>query len=330
MLIYSAPSTATSIPVIDLAESFSDDPEARGRVAWEIHKASRDTGFFYVTNHYVPQEIMDGQLAIARDFFDLTLDEKMTADARRSPCLRGYEAMAIQALDEGSQPDLKEGFQVGRDLADDHPYVARGFANHGANQWPEVMPALRGVTENYIEHMRSLGTHLVRLLALSLEQPQDYFDAALDEVVVTTRMLHYPPQQSVGAGNQLGAGAHTDWGLITLLLQDEVGGLEVQNADGEWIRAPHIPGTFVVNLGDMVPVLTNGLYHSTMHRVLNCSSARDRYSVPTFFDLDYEYVIEPVPSCVADGVPTREPVTVGQHIAEMFRRTYTNVSSEIS
>ncbi|WP_161774453.1 isopenicillin N synthase family oxygenase, partial [Sphingobium sp. Ant17] len=151
---------------------------------------------------------------------------------------RGYEAMAIQVLDDGSQPDLKEGFMAGRDLGPGHPYVVNKVPYHGPNQWLADKKWLRHSTERYIETMRALGTHLAGILALSLDLPEAYFGKGCDEPMVTTRLLHYPPQMGVGEGNQLGAGAHTDWGLLTILMQDDVGGLEVQNADGDWVNAP--------------------------------------------------------------------------------------------
>ncbi|NLE82021.1 MAG: isopenicillin N synthase family oxygenase [Rhodococcus sp.] len=325
MIIYTPPKAATSIPVVDLAGSFSPDPAARKAVAWEIHKAARDTGFFYIENHGVPQAVLDSLLETAATFFALPLEDKLAADIKNSTCYRGYEPLAAQTLDEGSKPDNKEGFQIGRDLSAEHPKVVRGVANHGPNQWLPGMPEMRTELEDYRDRMTALGRHLLGLLALSLDQPEDYFEPGFPEHVVTTRLLHYPPQPAVLEGNELGAGAHTDWGLITMLLQDEVGGLEVLNADGDWIRAPHIPGTFVVNLGDLVPVLTNGLYRSNAHRVLNTAEV-DRYSVPTFLDLDYDYVIEPVPGSLAAGEQSSQAITVGDHLAAMLHRTYTTVT----
>lgn len=320
MLIYTPAATAKTIPVIDLKGSFSELLEDRKAVAWEVHKACRDTGFFYIKNHGVSSAIMQGQLDVARRFFGRPLEEKLQIDARNSECMRGYEAMAIQVLDDGSQPDLKEGFMAGRDLGSDHPYVVQKVPYHGSNQWLADDQAMREATEQYVETMRALGIHLAGILALSLDLPESYFETGVDEAMVTTRFLHYPPQTDVGEGNQLGAGAHTDWGLLTILMQDDVGGLEVQNADGDWVNAPPIPDTFVINLGDMVPVLTNGLYHSNMHRVYNKSPERHRYSVPTFFDLDYFYRIKAVPT--VEAVAGSEEVTVGEHIANMYRKTY--------
>jgi len=319
MLIYTPPSTAKVIPVIDLSGSFSDRLGDRKAVAWEVHKACRDTGFFYISNHQVPQDLVDRQLACAREFFALPLDQKLAIDVAKSATMRGYEPMASQTLDDGSRPDMKEGFMAGVDGA--QSYVSNGDYN-SVNQWPESLPSMKAQTVEYIAAMTKLGKHLLSVLALSLELPEDYFAEGLNSPMVTTRLLHYPPQTGVGNGNQIGAGAHTDWGMLTMLFQDDVGGLEVRNADGEWVRAPHIPGTFVINLGDMVPVLTNGLYQSNMHRVLNLSPDRHRHSVPTFFDPNFHYRIKPIESDTA-GVATKfNETTVGQHIADMYARTY--------
>jgi isopenicillin N synthase-like dioxygenase len=151
--------------------------------------------------------------------------------------------------------------------------------------------------------------------------PEDYFAGGLAEPSCTVRLLHYPPHPAQASANQLGAGTHADWGLITLLLQDDVGGLEVRNAAGQWLRADPIDGTFVINLADLVPRITNGLYHSTMHRVLNNVSGRDRYSVATFFNPSYTSRFDVVPTCRPENfIP--EPWTFGQHIQDMFNRTY--------
>lgn len=323
MIIYTPPKAAESIPLIDLGPSFSGDLQARKGVAWELHKAAVDTGFFYIENHGVPQEMLDGQLALAKAFFDLPLAEKHKVDVAKSNCTRGYEAPGLQTLDDGSPPDLKEGFLIGNDLASDHPYVVAGVPNCGSNQWPDKPVGFRATYEAYIEEMFRVGRHIHRLLALSLDMPEDYFDEGLVEPLFNGRLLKYAPQPENAAFNQIGAGAHTDWGMITILLQDSVGGLEVENADGDWIAAPPIPGTFVVNLGEMVRVLTNGLYRSNMHRVLNNHSGVDRYSVPTFFDPNYFYEVKCVPSLMPEnGKPDFPPTTVGGHIADMYRKTY--------
>jgi isopenicillin N synthase-like dioxygenase len=322
MIIYQPPKTADAIPVIDLAGARSTDPAQRQAVAWEIHKAARETGFFYVAGHEVPLALMDGQLAWAKRYFDQPLAKKMELAIAGSEIMRGYEPMAAQTLDEGSPPDLKEGFMMARDLGPEHPFVREKIPFEGANRWPSDLPGFREQCEAYLAAMIDLGRTLAGLLALSLELDEDYFADALKEPSCSVRLLRYPPQPKTALYNQIGAGAHTDWGLITILLQDGAGGLEVRNADGDWIRAEPVPGAFVVNLGDMVPRITNGLYNSTPHRVLNNVSGGDRYSSPTFFNPRYTYGFDCVPTCrdLADAPPPT--LTFGEHIREMFRRTY--------
>lgn len=323
MILYTPPHAAQEIPVIDLADSFSADLARRQEVAWNIHKACRDTGFFYVANHGIPSSVLAAQLEEARRFFALPLEAKMRIAMSKSTCHRGYDPMHNQALDIDSPPDLKEGFQFARELPLTHPRVLQGVPNHGPNQWPDELPGFREQMLDYQTHVIKLGQHLMRCLALSLELPETYFDEGTADPMCTVRLLHYPPHPENASFNQLGAGAHTDWGAITMLLQDDRGGLEVRNRDGVWIRATPIPDTFVVNLGDMVRRWTNDLYQSTLHRVMNNVSGRDRYSVASFFNPEHFTRVECVPTCrPAEGEPAYAPCTVGEHIADMFRLTY--------
>jgi isopenicillin N synthase-like dioxygenase len=323
MLIYSLPSAAKTIPIIDLGGSFSPNLADRKAVALEIHKACRDIGFFYIENHNVPREAMNEHLALACEFFALPEHNKREVDVKLSRCTRGYEGLAAQTLDEGSPPDLKEGFITGCDLDETHPDVKRGIPGAGPNQWPRQPEYFKRKFNGYVEHMNGLGHHLMTCLALSLELPEDYFADGLEEPLYFSRILHYPPQPATASFNQLGAGAHTDWGTLTMLLQDDVGGLQVRNADGDWIAAPPIPGTFIVNLGEMVPILTNGLYLSTMHRVMNNASGRSRFSAPHFYDPNYFYHVKCVPTCRPEnGQVLSSETTVGEHIAFMNRKTY--------
>jgi isopenicillin N synthase-like dioxygenase len=323
VIIYTPPIAAKFIPLIDISGSFSTNLADRRAVAWEIHKACRDTGFFYIQNHNVPLEAMNTHLELARDFFALPEPEKREVDVKLSPCTRGYEGLTAQTLDEGSPPDLKEGFLIGCDLDEDHPYVKQGVPNAGPNQWPRRPVYFKRQFNSYAEHMNRLGRHLMACLALSLDLPEDYFADGLEDPLYYGRLLHYPPQPATASFNQLGAGAHTDWGTLTILLQDDVGGLEVRNADGEWIAAPPTPGTFIINLGEMVRVLTNGLYRANMHRVMNNLSGRSRFSAPHFFDPNYFYHVKCVPTCLPeDGQIIHPETTVGEHIAFMYRKTY--------
>ncbi|MEQ9695520.1 2-oxoglutarate and iron-dependent oxygenase domain-containing protein [Shimia sp. SDUM112013] len=322
MIPYEPPKPAEFIPVVDLQGSFSPDIADRQAVAQEIHKAARDTGFLYISNHGIPDAVLDRHLALAREFFALPYDEKIKIDGTGGYGIRGYETMGAQVLDSGAPSDLKEAFQMGVEIDRDHPWFDIA-GQEVFNRWPARPEGFQTHFEDYASRMMDLGRHMMRMLALSLDLDEGYFDEGMAQPSMTSRLIHYPPQPEGAQANQIGAGAHTDWGTLTFLLQDDVGGLEVENAAGEWIAAPPIPGTFVVNLGDMIPVLTNGLYHSNMHRVKNVSVGRDRYSAPTFIDPGYTYVAECVPTCYPEtGEPLFPPVTVIEHTSQKYYESY--------
>jgi len=316
LIDYTPPSAATSIPLIDLAESVSDDLDRRKAVALEIHKACRDTGFFYVANHGVPLAMMEAQLENGRRFFAMPRERKLAVASTEKSGILGYEGLKAQTLDPGSPADLKESFMTTFDFAGADP-------SEGLNIWPADLPGFRQQCSAYCKQIVGLGRRLASLLALSLDLPETYFATTLEKPACSVRLLRYPPQPADAEANQLGSGAHTDWGFITLLLQDQRGGLEVRNADGVWLRANPISGAFVVNLGDMIPRLTNDLYHSTMHRVLNNVSGMDRYSVAGFFNPPDNYPIACAPTCwPKEGPPKYPPCTVGEHTRGMIIKTY--------
>jgi isopenicillin N synthase-like dioxygenase len=327
MLIYTPPQRLKSIPVIDLLASFA--PGTRDEAAAAIHRACRETGFFYVSGHRIADSLVRDQFDWARRFFDLPADDKLKLHMKRSPTTAGYEPIGGQRLDsqdadtEVAPPDLKESFYSGMELPDTHPYVARRVRGFGHNQWPAQLPEFRVQMLAYREAVTRLGDHLLSLLALSLDLDAGWFAPHFDMPVGTLRLIKYPPQPGEAAANQIGAGAHTDWGGITILAQDAAGGLEVRTAAGDWIEAPPLPGTFVINLGDLMARWTNGIYNSNMHRVNNNRSGRDRYSVPFFYGPRPDAVIEPIPSCVDAGHPRRFAVcTAAEHMREMFERSY--------
>jgi isopenicillin N synthase-like dioxygenase len=313
MIIYQPPSVPTRVPVVDLTDATSPELAKRKAVAWEIHKACRETGFFYVIGHGVSDDLMAGQLASSKQFFDLSEEEKRRVHIEHSAGRRGYEPSAIQALDEGAPPDLKESYlSTALDAPDD--------LQDEENLWPDL-PGFRAQNIAYGREMVRLGRLLASSLALSLELSEDYFSEPLKQPNCTVRLLKYPPHPQHARFNQLGSGAHTDWGMITILLQDDVGGLEVRTVDGAWIAAPPIPSSFVINLGDMVPEVTEGLYTSNYHRVRNNDTHRDRFSVATFFNPPADYVFDTAPTCRKAGY-TPNPRTFGDHIKRMFERTY--------
>ena len=227
------------------------------------------------------------------------------------------------ATSEAAPPDLKESFYCGLDLPDDHPLAMKKLRGYGHNQWPAAFPQMREPLVSYYGQMKLLGDRILRMIARSLELEEDWFTPYFQPPAATLRLIKYPPQPADAAFNQIGAGAHTDWGSITILAQDSAGGLEVRNLEGEWIDAPPIAGAFVINLGDLMARWTNGIYSSNMHRVKNNRSSGDRYSVPFFMSPQPDAVIAPVPGSVSAAMPQRFPVcTSADHLNEMFRRSY--------
>jgi len=325
--------SSDSLPVIDVGGLASPDIADRKRVAAALGTACRDKGFFYIRNHGVAENLMASVFAEAEKFFSLPTAQKRDVSMARSKANRGYEALQGQTLEAGTPPDLKEGFYIGPEHRSDDPRVQAGLFNYGANQWPHEMPLFRSTMDAYYQAMLGLGHRLMRGLALSLDVQEDYFDEYCHDPMATLRLLHYPPQPASGAEGQLagqkGAGAHTDFGGITLLKQDSVGGLQVwDHANQGWIHADPVPETYVVNLGDMMSRWTNGRYRSTLHRVIN-ASGRERYSVPFFFSGNYQYVVSCIASCVSPGeAPKYPPITVEDHFRAMYAKTYAKTDAK--
>lgn len=312
-----------SLPVIDIGGLSSADPAARQAVGAKLREACIDKGFFYISNHGVPEDLVRDVFAEAAAFFALPAEQKAEVDKSKSKANRGYEPLQGQTLEPGAPPDLKEGYYIGPEHAADDPRVIAGMFNHGPNLWPSQRPNFRPVMERYRAVLFDLSATLMRGMALSLDLPENYFEGYNKDANGTVRLLHYPPQSPQGDPTQKGAGAHTDFGGLTVLRQGDVGGLQVwdQKSDA-WIHADPLPNTYVVNLGDMISRWTNDRYRSTVHRVVN-ASGKERYSVPFFYTGNYAFNVECIPTCLAPGeTPKYPPVTVEQHMREMYKRTY--------
>ena len=313
----------SALPLIDISGLHSHDPVDQHLVAEQLRQACEQRGFFYITGHGIDPALISSLFAASQRFFDLPMTEKLAVDKKLSRCNRGYEPLRAQTLESGAPPDLKESFYAGAEVAANDARVLAGRFNTGPNQWPETLPDFRAVMQNYYQAAYGLGATIVRGLALSLGVPVSHFDGYLKEAAATLRLLHYPPQPANPEPGEKGCGEHTDFGGVTLLLQDEAGGLQVWDKNlGSWIDAPPVPGAFVVNIGDLFARWTNDRYVSTLHRVINVSG-RERYSVPFFFTGNPLHKVECIPTCLDEGELPRYPaVTVEQHQIECYRRTY--------
>lgn len=312
-----------TLPVVDVSGLSSSNVEDRRSVGRSLREACLDKGFFYCAGHGIPAGLIDAVFEETKRFFDLPIEAKERVDKANSFCNRGYEPLGGQTLQAGAKPDRKEGFYIGLELPEDDPRVAARKFNHGPNQWPQDLPGFRPTMRAYHSAMLDLADRLMRGLALSLDLDEDHFAGFGRDPLAILRLLHYPPQAPKAATDELGAGAHTDFGGLTLLLQDEVGGLQVfDNKGQDWIAATPIPGTFVINLGDMIARWTNDRYRSTLHRVVN-ASGRERYTVPFFFTGNPDYEVSCIPTCLAAGErPKYAPIKVEDHLQAMYRKTY--------
>lgn len=307
------------IPIVDVGSLIDgSDPQ---KVADEIGYICENIGFLYIRNHGVDAQLIRDVYAQTAAFFDLPLAEKEKLNIINSgPTLRGYIPMFGENVDPENTKDYKECF----DFAQDEEEVSPFF---GPNQMPEQPAGFTETMERYHAEMMQLGRKLLSAIALSLGLPENYFEALQKKPITIQRLLHYPPQEGQITQEEIGIGAHTDYGVLTILSQDQVGGLQVQNHDGDWVNAPPIEDCFIVNIGDLVQTFTNDRYISTMHRVIN-TSGKERYSVPFFMDLDFDAVVEVVDTCKSDDNPAKyQPYTCGQHKYKRFVDSYVHLTN---
>ena len=309
------------VPLIDFGAFLDGGPERRKAVAKRIGRACRHIGFFYIVNHGVPEALIARGFAEAKRFFDQPAELKNRISIGRSPCHRGYFSLGGENLDPVRQTeagDFKEGLKIGRDLPADHPLVRAATPLHGPNQWPEGLPGWRETMERCYADLSRLGHRLMGAFALALELPEDFFEDKLTGPMATLGPLHYPPHPGPVTANRLGAGEHSDFGCLTILAQDEVGGLQVRNSAGRWLDASPVAGGFVVNIGDMMARWTNDLFASTRHRVINRSDC-NRYAIPFFFDRVFEADLTCLETCQCkDNPPRYPPTTGGQRLLDMI------------
>ncbi|BBH31188.1 2-oxoglutarate and iron-dependent oxygenase domain-containing protein [Pseudomonas bijieensis] len=310
-----------SLPIIDISPLYGDEPSAWQTVAEQIDSACRQWGFFYIKGHPISPARIAEVLDNAQRFFALPVEEKLKIDITQTRHHRGYGAIATEQLDPTKPSDLKETFDMGLHLPADHPDVLAEKPLRGPNRHPDLM-GWENLMEEHYRDMQALAQTLLRAMTLALGIERDFFDTRFNAPVSVLRLIHYPPRQTASSAEQQGAGAHTDYGCITLLYQDAAGGLQVRNVNGQWIDAPPIDGTFVVNLGDMMARWSNDRYLSTPHRVISPLGV-DRYSMPFFAEPHPDTLIQCLPGCQDDAHPPKYPTTTcAQFLLSRFADTY--------
>ncbi|MFT4268517.1 MAG: 2OG-Fe(II) oxygenase family protein [Xenophilus sp.] len=313
-----------TIPLVDLHGSLDAGAPAARQSAHELFQALSTIGFAYIGGHGVRPEVREAAFAASREFHASPLAKKQSLAINAFH--RGYMGMATSTIVTSSvakvtRPNLSESLMLMHELPPDDPGLLAGLPMQGLNQWPDWLPGFKPAMQAYTAQVDALGRHIVRLIALSLDLPATALDHHFENPTTFLRALHYPPQPPL-ADDQMGSAPHTDYGIITLLAQDDSGGLQVRPRGGDWIEAPPIPGTYVLNVGDMLARWTNERFVSTPHRVINRNGG-DRYSLPYFLDPSMHAVIECLPTCTGPGNPPKHPpVRYGDYLLDRLNRNY--------
>jgi isopenicillin N synthase-like dioxygenase len=310
---------AGRIPVIDVARLLAGGPQGAAAVAAEVGRACRDIGFFYVGNHGIPESLIADVFSQARQFFAAPAALKEAVRYTGTSGNRGHVPLEGETLDPSTQPDLKECFNIGLELGEHDPELRAGRPFRHRNPWP-ALPGFRQTMLAYFDGALTLGRSLHRAFALDLGVEAGFFEDKLDRPMAILRLLHYPGAAARDTG-RLGAGEHSDYGNLTLLATDDVGGLFVRARSGEWLEAPPIAGALLCNIGDCLMRWTNDTYVSTRHRVAS-PVGRDRYSVVFFFDPNPEAVVSCLPTCLHGGPPKYPPIAAADYLRARLEATY--------
>lgn len=319
----------THVPVIDLSRALNGSAEQRMQVAREIEAACTEIGFFSIRGHGVPLDLIDGLRDEARRFFNQPLQEKLKAQPENVGTPRGYRALGFDSLSRGNSGaapgDLKEYYHFGREHWPDEPYYTseEGRRHFIPNRWPEGAPNFPALADRYYKEMERLTSQMMSLVALALGLDEGFFEDKIDRHITAMRINFYPAQEVPAAAGQLRAGAHTDYGLLTILNgENTAGGLEVRTLQGEWIPVETEPGSFVVNIGDLLMRWTNDRWLSNLHRVANpppdAGPSAQRISIAFFHHPNYDARVE----CVAPaGEAKYPPILSGEYRAQKYAQT---------
>lgn len=324
-----------SLPVLDFSR-LTAGPDEAARFRTELREVMHDVGFFYLAGHGIPQELTDGILAVSRRFFDLPEEQKLAVENVFSAQFRGYTRVGGELTD--GAVDWREQLDIGveRPAVQPGPGVADYWRLEGPNLWPAALPEMRGIVSEWTERLSAISLTLLRAVAVSLGAAEDTFDDAFAErAFPLLKIVRYPGESDPEP--RQGVGSHRDGGVLTLLLVEPgKGGLQVEHG-GRWIDAPQVPGTFVVNIGEMLELATNGYLKATLHRVISPVRGTDRISLPFFYNpaLDAtmpQLAVAPEFRVKARGLsvdPTNSPIleTYGDNALRYRLRAHPNVAA---
>ena len=305
------------IPVIDITPlRDGSNPQP---VAEALHQASQGMGFIYVSGHGIPDEIIANARACAYEFFRAAPEEKESVCVSQSH--RGWIATGGAKMQDDVKEDLKESFVWGWHV--DDASQNDGHALRGDNQWPGFAPEMEARSMAYFEKAHEVAYHLMRGFALGLSLPEDFFLRSTDRPLSRASYVYYPNQPESAGDDQFGVGPHTDFGVLTVLCQDDVGGLQVQTIDEDWVQAPPIPDTLVVNVADLLARWTAGAYKSTPHRVVN-TSGRERLSLVLAYDPNPETLIDARQVFGDEVMNVEPPITCGDYLNWRFAKAFSH------
>jgi isopenicillin N synthase-like dioxygenase len=322
------------VPVIDISRFHDGSAEDKRAIAGQVNQACQDIGFLVISGHGVPQELIARMRKVSEAFFDLRLEEKMRVARPAPDVTRGYIGMEEESIGRlrdayATAGDLNESLMIGPvDVpAADYAFSAAAGKHFAPNLWPEKPEGLREIWTAYYREMGGLARTLMRMFALALDLDEDFFDDKIDRHISRLRVRNYPAQKEAPVPGQIRAGAHSDYGSLTILAaEDKPGGLQVCNASGEWVDVPVIPGCYIINIGDLMARWTNDAWVSTLHRVVNppagAGDGSRRQSLVFFHNPNYDATIACLPTCLDSGQEAKYgEITSGDYLRQSFMKT---------
>lgn len=322
-----------AIPILDFTGFVNGTPAQRRKIASELGMHLENTGFTYITGHAVPESSIAATQEANRRFHALQPEQKNKLAINKN--FRGYipintSTIITSSVAEVTKPNQSASLMLMHEVSSDDPDALAGNPLQAPNQWPDetLLAGFRKTIETYVTHMNHLGRQLLIAISLALELPPSFLQHFFQKPTTFLRLLHYPSQpQEVGL---FGSAPHTDYGFITLLAQDDIGGLQVRNRSGNWINATPVPGAFVMNVGDILARWSNDRFVSTPHRVIN-QSGQERYSQPFFFDPAMDSRIEVLATCIQAGETAKySPVNYSDYLMERIDKNYQSISTDSS